>query len=43
MIIYDPTLSADKNRGIKEQRFIEAIDLLPTFRCCRKQSKQTPS
>ena len=31
MIIYDPTLSADKNRGVKEQRFIEAIDLLPTF------------
>ena len=26
MIIYDPTLSADKNRGVKEQCFIEAID-----------------
>ena len=31
MIIYDPDSSADKNRGVKEQRFIEAIDLLPTF------------
>ena len=31
MIIYDPSSSADKNRGVKEQRFIEAIDLLPTF------------
>ena len=31
MIIYDPSSSADKNRGVKEKRFIEAIDLLPTF------------
>ena len=31
MIIYDPSKLADNNRGIKEKRFIEAIDLLPTF------------
>ena len=31
MIIYDPRESADKTRGKKEKRFIEAIDLLPTF------------
>ena len=31
MIIYDPSLEADKNRGSKEKKFIEAIDLLPTF------------
>ena len=31
MIIYDPSSLANSNRGIKETRFIEAIDLLPTF------------
>ena len=31
MIIYDPSDYANKTRGTKEQRFIEAIDLLPTF------------
>ena len=31
MIIYDPSDSANKTRGHKEKRFIEAIDLLPTF------------
>ncbi len=31
MIIYDPSEYANKTRGTKEQRFIEAIDLLPTF------------
>ena len=31
MIIYDPRESANKTRGKKEKRFIEAIDLLPTF------------
>ncbi len=31
MIIYDPNVSANNNRGVKEKRFIEAIDLLPTF------------
>ena len=31
MIIYDPRKPADKTRGKKEKRFIEAIDLLPTF------------
>ena len=31
MIIYDPSSLANNNRGIKETRFIEAIDLLPTF------------
>ena len=31
MIIYDPRESANKTRGHKEKRFIEAIDLLPTF------------
>ena len=31
MIIYDPTDAANKTRGHKEKRFIEAIDLLPTF------------
>ena len=31
MIIYDPSESANKTRGHKEKRFIEAIDLLPTF------------
>jgi arylsulfatase A-like enzyme len=31
MIIYDPSEHADKTRGTKEKRFIEAIDLLPTF------------
>ncbi len=31
MIIYDPNVSANSNRGVKEKRFIEAIDLLPTF------------
>tara|TARA_B100001029_G_scaffold62219_1_gene50378 strand:- start:351 stop:1049 length:699 start_codon:yes stop_codon:yes gene_type:complete len=31
MIIYDPRESANKTRGQKEKRFIEAIDLLPTF------------
>jgi Arylsulfatase A and related enzymes len=31
MIIYDPSSLANNNRGVKETRFIEAIDLLPTF------------
>ncbi len=31
MIIYDPRKTADKTRGYKEKRFVEAIDLLPTF------------
>jgi len=31
MIIYDPREKANKTRGHKEKRFIEAIDLLPTF------------
>jgi arylsulfatase A-like enzyme len=31
MIIYDPSEYANKTRGTKEKRFIEAIDLLPTF------------
>ena len=31
MIIYDPSDYANKTRGTKEERFIEAIDLLPTF------------
>ena len=31
MIIYDPTNEANKMRGKKENRFVEAIDLLPTF------------
>ncbi len=31
MIIYDPSESANNNRGSKEDRFIESIDLLPTF------------
>ena len=31
MIIYDPREAANKTRGKKEKRFIEAIDLLPTF------------
>ena len=31
MIIYDPSEEANKTRGKKEKRFIEAIDLLPTF------------
>ncbi len=31
MIIYDPSDYANKTRGTKEQRFVEAIDLLPTF------------
>ena len=31
MIIYDPSSAANNNRGIKEKRFVEAIDLLPTF------------
>ena len=31
MIIYDPRDTANKTRGHKEKRLIEAIDLLPTF------------
>jgi arylsulfatase A-like enzyme len=31
MIIYDPSDYANKTQGTKEERFIEAIDLLPTF------------
>ena len=31
MIIYDPREMANKTRGHKEKRFVEAIDLLPTF------------
>ena len=31
MIIYDPRDTANKTRGHKEKRFVEAIDLLPTF------------
>ena len=31
MIIYDPSSAANNNRGVKEKRFVEAIDLLPTF------------
>ena len=31
MIVYDPSPEADKFRGVKEERFVEAIDLLPTF------------
>ena len=31
MIIYDPRDVANKTRGKKEKRFVEAIDLLPTF------------
>ncbi len=31
MIVYDPSDEADKLRGSKEDRFVEAIDLLPTF------------
>ena len=31
MIVYDPRENANKTRGIKEKRFVEAIDLLPTF------------
>ncbi len=31
MIIYDPSNEANKMRGKKENRFVEAIDLLPTF------------
>ena len=31
MIIYDPRESANKTRGQREKRLIEAIDLLPTF------------
>ena len=31
MIIYDPSDKANDTRGNKEERFIEAIDLLPTF------------
>ena len=31
MIIYDPSVLSDNNRGIREKRFVEAIDLLPTF------------
>ena len=31
MIIYDPSESANNNRVAKEDRFIESIDLLPTF------------
>ncbi len=31
MIIYDPNEYANNTRGKKENRFVEAIDLLPTF------------
>ena len=31
MIIYDPSNLSDNNRGTIEKRFVEAIDLLPTF------------
>ena len=31
MIIYDPSNLSDNNRGTREKRFVEAIDLLPTF------------
>jgi len=31
MIVYDPSPEADPTRGTVESRFVEAIDLLPTF------------
>jgi arylsulfatase A-like enzyme len=31
LIIYDPSPVADRTRGAVEKRFVEAIDLLPTF------------
>ncbi|MGX9389445.1 sulfatase-like hydrolase/transferase [Nitrobacteraceae bacterium UC4446_H13] len=31
MIVYDPSPSADKMRGRVEDRFVEGIDLIPTF------------
>ena len=31
MIIYDPSNLSDNNRGVREKRYVEAIDLLPTF------------
>ena len=31
LIIYDPSPEADKTRGTEDSRFIETIDLLPTF------------
>ena len=31
LIIYDPTDSANKTRGTRNKRLVEAIDLLPTF------------
>lgn len=31
MIIYDPDPTADGRRGVVEDRFVEAIDLIPTF------------
>ena len=31
MIIYDPSSTANNSRGNKEKKFVEAIDLLPTF------------
>ena len=31
MIIYDPCNLSDNNRGVREKRFVEAVDLLPTF------------
>jgi arylsulfatase A-like enzyme len=31
LIVYDPDPSADRTRGTVERRFVEAIDLLPTF------------
>lgn len=31
MIVYDPDPAADATRGTTEERFVEAIDLLPTF------------
>ena len=31
MIVYDPDSAADATRGMKDDRLIEAIDLVPTF------------
>jgi arylsulfatase A-like enzyme len=31
MIVYDPDQAADKTRGTVDTRFVEAIDLVPTF------------
>ena len=34
MIVYDPDPSADPTRGTVDERFVESIDLIPTFLDC---------